>query len=68
VFASRENTDDVKQKNQVIREAFFGGTIGDITKQENHKIMELIFDKNIKDKDVIERIIEQDRQVERRRV
>lgn len=55
VFASREDTNEVKVKNQILREAYFNGTEGHITNFENHRVIELVFDEDFEDKRKIEK-------------
>ena len=48
-------------KNKILRDAFLNGNEGHISKTENHRVIELIFDDEFKDKDAIEHQIHHER-------
>lgn len=65
IQVSRHNTPEVRFRNKLIREAYFQGQIFDDKECnlinymstifiESHKIVEMIFDENIKDKKIVE--------------
>lgn len=44
IFSSRENTNDIKSKNKLLRDIYLRK---DSTKKNNHKVIELIFNEDL---------------------